>query len=90
MVVDDHLGIMGNGNQDTQSWYHSMEVNIMIDSREVCQGWMEGIRRNQSQYLPRANGLVSLIVLQIHIYMAPRHKRMESGVIPTGKKLKVP
>ena len=23
MIVDGHLGIMGNGNQDTQSWYHS-------------------------------------------------------------------
>ena len=48
MIVDGHLGIQGNGNQDTQSWYHSMEVNIMIDSKEVCSGWLEGIARNQS------------------------------------------
>jgi phosphatidylserine/phosphatidylglycerophosphate/cardiolipin synthase-like enzyme len=49
MVVDDHIGIQGNGNQDTQSWYHSQEVNIMIDSPQVCKAWMEGIRRNQSE-----------------------------------------
>lgn len=49
LIADGHVGIQGNGNQDTQSWYHSMEVNIMIDSEEVCSGWLEGIRRNQSK-----------------------------------------
>lgn len=49
MIVDGHLGIQGNGNQDTQSWYHSMEVNIMIDSEVICKDWLEGIRRNQSK-----------------------------------------
>ncbi|KAK3955806.1 D active site-containing protein [Pseudoneurospora amorphoporcata] len=48
MVVDGHVGIMGNGNQDTQSWFHSQEINVMIDSEEVCWKWMEGIRRNQN------------------------------------------
>ncbi|KAJ4366777.1 hypothetical protein N0V83_007302 [Neocucurbitaria cava] len=50
MIVDGHVGIQGNGNQDTQSWYHSMEVNIMIDSYEVCAGWLEGIARNQNTH----------------------------------------
>lgn len=48
MIVDGHVGIMGNGNQDTQSWYHSQEVNIMIDNPEICAKWREGIERNQN------------------------------------------
>ena len=51
MIVDGHIGIQGNGNQDTQSWYHSLEVNVMIDSHEICQAWAEGIRRNQNTHL---------------------------------------
>lgn len=51
MIVDDHVGIQGNGNQDTQSWFHSMEVNIMIDSELVCRDWMEQLHRNQSKCL---------------------------------------
>ncbi|KAF2714268.1 hypothetical protein K504DRAFT_473363 [Pleomassaria siparia CBS 279.74] len=48
LVVDGHIGIQGNGNMDTQSWCHSMEVNIMIDSPRVCGDWLGGIRRNQN------------------------------------------
>lgn len=55
MIVDEHVGIQGNGNQDTQSWFHSMEVNIMVDSYEVCKDWMEQLRRNQSKYLKLNN-----------------------------------
>lgn len=51
MIVDGHIGIQGSGNQDTQSWYHSQEVNIMIDSPLVCQIWAEGIRQNQNTHL---------------------------------------
>ncbi|KZM28217.1 catalytic [Ascochyta rabiei] len=51
MIVDEHVGIQGNGNQDTQSWFHSMEVNIMIDSQQVCQDWMKQLRRNQNTHL---------------------------------------
>lgn len=51
MIVDEHLAIQGSGNQDTQSWYHSQEVNVMIDSHFVCQKWMEGIRQNQNTHL---------------------------------------
>jgi hypothetical protein len=49
MIVDSHIGIQGNGNQDTQSWFHSQEVNILIDSEAICKAWEEGIRRNQSK-----------------------------------------
>jgi phosphatidylserine/phosphatidylglycerophosphate/cardiolipin synthase-like enzyme len=51
MIVDEHIGIMGNGNQDTQSWYHSQEINVMIDSEEVCRAWIDGLRRNQNTHL---------------------------------------
>jgi len=40
MIVDEHIGIVGNGNQDTQSWYHSQEINVMLDSPDVCRSWM--------------------------------------------------
>jgi phosphatidylserine/phosphatidylglycerophosphate/cardiolipin synthase-like enzyme len=48
LVADSHIAIQGNGNQDTQTWFHSQEVNIMLDSEDVCRRWMEGIRRNQN------------------------------------------
>ncbi|CAM6116069.1 unnamed protein product [Calypogeia fissa] len=48
LIVDDHIGILGSGNQDTQSWYHSQEINIMLDSEEVCRKWREGLERNQN------------------------------------------
>ncbi|KAI1326230.1 phospholipase D/nuclease [Xylariaceae sp. FL0255] len=48
MIVDEHIAIQGNGNQDTQSWYHSQEINVMIDSAPLCRAWIEGIRRNQN------------------------------------------
>lgn len=51
MVVDGHIGIQGNGNQDTQSWYHSQETNVMIDSELVVGQWLAGIRQNQNTHL---------------------------------------
>lgn len=50
LIADGHVGIQGNGNQDTQSWFHSMEVNIMIDSEQICGEWRAGIERNQSMF----------------------------------------
>lgn len=50
MIVDEHIGIMGNGNQDTQSWYHSQEINVMVDSADICRAWIDGIRRNQNTH----------------------------------------
>lgn len=47
MIVDGEVGIQGNGNQDTQSWYHSQEINVLLQSREVCGDWIEGLRRCQ-------------------------------------------
>ncbi|KAK4134471.1 phospholipase D/nuclease [Trichocladium antarcticum] len=48
MVVDGRVGIQGNGNQDTQSWFHSQEVNVMVDSEAVCREWVAGLERNQN------------------------------------------
>jgi len=30
------------------SWYHSQEINVMLDSKQVVREWNEGLRRNQS------------------------------------------
>jgi len=51
MIVDEHIGIQGSGNQDTQSWYHSQEVNVLIDSELVCKDWLKALRRNQNTHL---------------------------------------
>lgn len=51
LIADEHIGIMGNGNQDTQSWYHSQEINAMIDSPDVCRAWIDGLRRNQNTHI---------------------------------------
>jgi len=51
LIADSHIGIQGNGNQDTQTWFHSQEINFMIDSATVCAAWEEGIRRNQNTHI---------------------------------------
>ncbi|MCJ1324750.1 hypothetical protein MMC10_001412 [Thelotrema lepadinum] len=48
LIADGRVGIQGSGNQDTQSWYHSQEINVMVDSESVCREWREGIERNQN------------------------------------------
>ena len=47
-IFDDCVGMAGNGNQDTQSWYHSQEVNVLLDSRQVCEDWLNGLHHNQN------------------------------------------
>ncbi|KAK6529373.1 hypothetical protein TWF281_008549 [Arthrobotrys megalospora] len=51
MAVDGHIGIQGSGNQDTQSWYHSQETNVLVDSEEVIREWLWGIRSNQNTHI---------------------------------------
>jgi len=34
-----------------QSWFHSQEVNDMLDSPDVCAAWTDGLRRNQNTHL---------------------------------------
>jgi phosphatidylserine/phosphatidylglycerophosphate/cardiolipin synthase-like enzyme len=51
MIVDGHIGIQGNGNQDTQSWYHSQEINIMVDSEVIVSKWIEGLQQNENTHI---------------------------------------
>ncbi|KAH8427395.1 IQ calmodulin-binding motif protein [Aspergillus melleus] len=48
MIIDEKVAIQGNGNLDTQSFYHSQEVNVLLDSPLVCRTWLETINRNQN------------------------------------------
>ncbi|KAK2747192.1 hypothetical protein FQN55_005187 [Onygenales sp. PD_40] len=56
MIIDERIAIQGSGNLDTQSFFHSQESNVLLDSAEVCRSWLDGIRRNQNT---GAFGLVS-------------------------------
>ncbi|KZT52557.1 hypothetical protein CALCODRAFT_520622 [Calocera cornea HHB12733] len=47
-AVDDQVGIVGNGNQDTQSWFHSQEINVMVDSPAIVKEWIDGLNTNQN------------------------------------------
>ncbi|KAL7418972.1 hypothetical protein Q5752_006656 [Cryptotrichosporon argae] len=47
-VYDDEVMIIGNGNQDSQSWFHSQEVNVMIDSKQVVAEMMDTLLSNQN------------------------------------------
>ena len=33
---------------DTQSWFHSQEVNVMVDSAFLVKEWMENFAQNQN------------------------------------------
>lgn len=48
MVVDGRVAVQGNGNQDTQSWFHSQEVNLLVESEALCAGWVRALERNQN------------------------------------------
>ena len=48
MAVDDQVTMLGNGNQDTQSWFHSQETNLLIDSAQLTAEWLRGIDSNQN------------------------------------------
>jgi hypothetical protein len=40
--------MLGSGNMDTQSWFHSQEVNVMVDSEMLVNEWMENFAANQN------------------------------------------
>jgi len=48
MAVDDEVAIIGSGNLDTQSVYHSMEVNVMFYSPTLIQDWKNILMNNQN------------------------------------------
>ena len=39
MVADNQVAIIGSGNMDSQSWFHSGETNIVVDDHEVARRW---------------------------------------------------
>lgn len=51
MVVDGRVAVAGNGNMDTQSWFHSQEVNLLVDSGELCREWLAALDRSQNTRL---------------------------------------
>ncbi|KAL1410654.1 hypothetical protein Q8F55_004673 [Vanrija albida] len=48
MIVDGTIAITGNGNVNHQSWFHSQELNILVDSEQLCTDWRAGIDSNQN------------------------------------------
>lgn len=40
---------------DSQSWFHSQEANVMLDSAQICAEWAEAIK---GQYLIFIHGFV--------------------------------
>ncbi|ORX36040.1 hypothetical protein BD324DRAFT_629933 [Kockovaella imperatae] len=48
MIVDEQIIIQGNGNQDTQSWFHSQEINVLVDSSLLAKEIREAIDANQN------------------------------------------
>ncbi|EJD06160.1 uncharacterized protein FOMMEDRAFT_104658 [Fomitiporia mediterranea MF3/22] len=48
MSVDSQVVMLGNGNQDTQSWFHSQEINVLIDSAELAREWIIALNANQN------------------------------------------
>ena len=50
-AFDGQVAILGSGNQDTQSWFHSQEINVMLDSRKIVAEMMLALRRNQSTHI---------------------------------------
>lgn len=39
MIADNRVAIIGSGNMDSQTWFHSGETNIVIDDQEVATRW---------------------------------------------------
>ncbi|KAJ5218783.1 uncharacterized protein N7498_000882, partial [Penicillium cinerascens] len=48
MIADEQIAIQGNGNLDTQSFFHSQEINVLLDSPLICREWLSAIERNQN------------------------------------------
>ncbi|KAK6535839.1 hypothetical protein TWF281_000089 [Arthrobotrys megalospora] len=80
MIVDDRIGIMGSGNQDTQSWFHSQEINIMVDSEEVCRGWMKQLVGNQNSFVYGQGSEVDGVWRDLDGEQAPGSIGPETGV----------
>jgi phosphatidylserine/phosphatidylglycerophosphate/cardiolipin synthase-like enzyme len=43
LSVDSQVVFVGGTNMDTQSWHHSQELGILIDSAELARSWDEAV-----------------------------------------------
>lgn len=50
-AFDGRVAILGSGNQDTQSWFHSQEINVMVDNKQIVSEWTAALRCNQSTHI---------------------------------------
>lgn len=50
-VVDGKIAVQGNGRQDMGSWYHAQEINVLIDSAQICAEWRVTLDTNQDTSL---------------------------------------
>lgn len=41
--IDDELVLVTSKNMDTQSWRHSREIGVLVDSPEVAQAWLRAL-----------------------------------------------
>jgi phosphatidylserine/phosphatidylglycerophosphate/cardiolipin synthase-like enzyme len=41
--IDDELVLVTSKNMDTQSWRHSREIGVLVDSPEVAQAWVRAL-----------------------------------------------
>lgn len=51
LIVDDELSIFGNGNMDTQSWYYSLEINVMLYSESFAATCKRLLLKTQDTHL---------------------------------------
>ncbi len=82
MVVDGHVGIQGNGNQDTQSWFHSMEVNLIVDCEGVCREWLEALETGNANTV-----LFGAVNSEDGVWRDGEGKEAEGGEVPSGGKV---
>ncbi|GAA5844297.1 hypothetical protein JCM3766R1_002902 [Sporobolomyces carnicolor] len=50
LAVDGQCAILGNGNLDSQSFWHSQEANVLVDNPNIVADWMDQLRTNQSTH----------------------------------------
>jgi phosphatidylserine/phosphatidylglycerophosphate/cardiolipin synthase-like enzyme len=56
MAVDGKFAMVGSGNQDPQTWYHSREVNILIDDAKTTQHMLSTLQEPQQSLEHCYNG----------------------------------
>ncbi|BEI91475.1 uncharacterized protein CcaverHIS019_0402950 [Cutaneotrichosporon cavernicola] len=54
-IVDEQIAVQGNGNADVNSWLHAQEINVLVDSAQLCREWRTALDANQDT---RAQGRV--------------------------------